>query len=270
MDMTQGAADQFVGPTSAKAEVHTRENVAADHVNLQASLSSLARLAAGQGQRGLEDMLSHVAGLAVQAIPGADGAGLTVLQDGLADTIVGSADFVRAVDADQYRIGEGPCITAATEARTVMTGSIGTEGAFPRFGPLAAGLGVHSVLSLPLQGSDGVVGSLNVYAHAENAYDSHAIELGELFAAPAAIAVQNAQALAQSRRLATTIQIAVASRATVDRAIGILLARFGCTAEQALQQLRDMSQAQNRDLILLAQDLLDGAVLKSRSAQTGD
>jgi GAF domain-containing protein len=268
--MTQGTADELAGTFSTKPEVHSAETLAADDAHLRASLASLARVGPGQGQLGLEEMLTHVAGLAVQAIPGADGAGLTVLQDGMPDTIVGSADFVRAVDADQYRIGEGPCITAASEERTVMTGSIGTESAFPQFGPVAAGRGVHSVLSLPLHGSEGVVGSLNVYAHAENAFDTHSIELGELFAAPAAIAVQNAQALAQSRRLASTIQMAVASQGTIDRAIGILLARFGCTAEEAWQQLRDMSQAQSRELLQIAQDLLDGAVLNSRSAQTGD
>lgn len=51
---------------------------------------------------------------------------------------------------------------------------------------------------------------MNVYAHAKDAFDERAEQLGELFAVPAAIAVQNAQILAQTRRLAAHLQAALA------------------------------------------------------------
>jgi hypothetical protein len=44
-----------------------------------------------------------------------------------------------------------------------------------------------------------VVGALNVYAHAKNAFGTEAVRIGELFARPAAVSVRNAQILAQSR-----------------------------------------------------------------------
>jgi GAF domain-containing protein len=65
---------------------------------------------------------------------------------------------------------------------------------------------VHSVLSLPLISADTVVGAMNVYAHPRGAFDERAEQLGQLFAVPAAIAVQNAQILAQTQRLAATFQ----------------------------------------------------------------
>ena len=58
-------------------------------------------------------------------------------------------------------------------------------------------LGVHSAVSLPLITPDGVIGAMNVYARAKYAFDDRAAELGEIFAVPAAIAVQNAHVLAQ-------------------------------------------------------------------------
>ncbi len=215
-------------------------------------------------------MLTRITHLALQAIPGADGVGLTVLQDGLADTMVGSAEFVRQVDADQYRLGEGPCITATAEGRTVRVGSISDEPAFPRFGPLAARLGVHSALSLPLHGSDGILGSLNIYAHVRYSFDIHAAEVGELFANPAAIAVQNAQTLAQAGRLVSQLQIACTHRSAIDQALGIVMGRSGCSASQALETLQRMSRAENRDLSAVVTQVIDGAVLKSRMAQTND
>jgi AmiR/NasT family two-component response regulator len=58
-----------------------------------------------------------------------------------------------------------------------------------------------------------------------------------VFAAPAAVTVQNAQVLAQARRLAAALQEALDKRAVIDRAIGILMSRNGATAEQARAQL---------------------------------
>jgi len=74
-------------------------------------LSALSRLSAAR--LGMEDLLTEVATFAVQAIPGADGAGLTLIEAGRADTIVKSAPFVREIDGIQYGLGEGPCISAA-------------------------------------------------------------------------------------------------------------------------------------------------------------
>src|SRR5664279_1878014 len=182
------------------------DDVDLDDVDLRDSLAGLSRLGIGQGQQGLEDMLTRVAAFAVNAIPGADGAGLTLLEQGHSDTMVATADFVREVDAIQYGLGEGPCITAAAERRTVTSGSLGGEGAFPRFGPQMDRLGVHSGVSLPLLGTDAVLGAMNVYAHAKHAFDARAVKLGELFALPAATSVQIGQALFQARRLATQLQ----------------------------------------------------------------
>ena len=53
-------------------------------------------------------MLTQVATYAVQAIPGADGAGLTLLEQDRADTIVSTAPFVTEIDDIQYEMGQVP------------------------------------------------------------------------------------------------------------------------------------------------------------------
>lgn len=153
----------------------------------------------------LPETLTQIADLAARAIPGADGAGLTLFLAGDAETRVSSAPFVTETDDLQYGLGEGPCITAAREGRTVISGSLGDDSSYPTFGPRAAQLGVHSSLSLPLFAGQKVVGSLNVYSHAKFAFDGQAAKLGELFAVPAAVSVQNAQALAEAQRLASRL-----------------------------------------------------------------
>ena len=70
----------------------------------------------------------------MQAIPGADGAGLTLIEEDRADTIVKSAPFVREIDDIQYGLGEGPCISAAAQGEPMRSGSLGGDPRWPRFG----------------------------------------------------------------------------------------------------------------------------------------
>lgn len=233
---------------------------------LRVSLAALSQLS--MGQLDLRDVLTRVAEFAVAAIPGADGAGLTLLEQGRADTIVASATFVAEVDAIQYSLEQGPCITAALEGRTVRSGSLSSDEQWPLFGPRVGRLGVHSVLSLPLVTPGGVVGAMNVYAHPPNAFDDRAAQIGELFALPAAVAVQNAQVLAQTKRLAQQLQSALTSRAVIDQALGVLMSRVGGTAEEAFDRLRERSQAENIKLREVAQRVVDQAVRRARARHT--
>jgi GAF domain-containing protein len=238
-----------------------------DH-DLSESLAALSRL--GSNRMGLEDLLTRVATYAVGAIPGADGAGLTLLEEDRADTIVATAPFVTEIDDIQYGMLQGPCISAAAEARTVMSGSLGSDSRWPRFGGRVARLGVHSALSLPLMTPDGVLGAMNVYAHDKNVFDDRAAELGEVFAAPAAIAVQNAQVLAQAQRLASRLQSALENRGVIDRAVGILMSRSGGTAEGALERLRVLSQHEHHKLPAVARQIIDEAVRRAEARHHSD
>jgi GAF domain-containing protein len=128
-------------------------------------------------------------------------------------------------------------------------------------------MGVHSVLSLPLLLPDRVVGAMNVYAHAKNAFDPAAVRIGELFARPAAVAVHNAQVLAESQQLAAQLAEALTSRAVIDQALGVLMSRSGASAEEAFGRLRSMSRAQHVKVVEVARVLLDEAVRRARSRQ---
>ena len=263
-DNEQSEADRFASvesPSSRSIEIDADQD-------LRDSLADLSRL--GSNRMGLETLLTRVATYAVQAIPGADGAGLTLLEQNRPDTIVHTAPFVREIDDIQYGVGQGPCITAARDGHTVMSGSLGGDHRWPKFGGRIARLGVHSVLSLPLITPDGVVGAMNVYAHAKNVFDDRAAELGEIFAVPAAIAVQNAQVLAQTQRLAAQLQAALETRGVIERAIGILMSRSGGTAHDALERLRALSQHEHHKLPVVAQQIIDEAVRRAQARHRAD
>jgi GAF domain-containing protein len=233
--------------------------------DLVTSLAGLSGLLTDH--RSLRETLIEIADFAVQAIPGADGAGLTMLEDARAQTVVASADFVHAVDDVQYGLGEGPCLLAVESRATQTSGSLGGDSRWPRFGPRVGRMGVHSVLSLPLLLPARVVGAMNVYAHAKNAFDPAAVRTGELFARPAAVAVHNAQVLAQSQRLAAQLGEALTSRAVIDQALGVLMSRTGANPDEAFGRLRSMSQAQHIKVAEVARVLVDEAVRRARGRQ---
>ncbi len=110
-----------------------------------------------------------------------------------------------------------------------------------------------------------VVGAMNVYAHAKNVFDERAAELEMLFAAPAAIAVQNAHALAQTRRLAERLQAVLQIRQVIDRAVGIMMSRTGSSETEAMERLRELSQNQARKLPLVAHGIVDEAVRRANA-----
>ena len=258
-----GAADD--DPTESNAEF---DQAGAEDDGLADSLAALAQLSTGKLD--LLDLLTQVATFAVRAIPGADGAGLTLIEADRSDTIVKSEQFVHEVDDIQYSLGQGPCISAAAAGRTMRSGSLGQDPRWPEFGSRVAALGVHSVLSLPLVTADGVVGAMNVYAHAADAFDDRSEHLGELFAVPAAIAVQNAQILAQTQRLAANLQAALTNRAVIDQAIGILMSRSGITADEAFERLRTLSQREHTRLAEIATGVVEAAVRRARGRHHDD
>jgi GAF domain-containing protein len=262
--MTEFSED---GPGSPDGSL-TSEQASADAADLRAGLTDLAGLVAGS--RKLPELLAEVAACAVHAIPGAEGAGVTLLRvdrvDNMVEALAASAPFVAEIDEIQYvTLREGPCITAALERRTVRSGSLGGEKMWPRFGPRVGRLGVHSALSLPLLLPDQVVGAINVYAHGKDVFDEHAAELGELFAKPAAVAVHNAQILAQALELAVQLQTALSTRPVIDQAIGLIRGRSGRSAEEAFAQLRAISQSEHRKLADVAQRIVDEAVRRARA-----
>ncbi len=246
----------------------TREQLQSDDVDLHASLRGLGCIVAGA--RGVDELLAEVAQFAARAIPGADGAGVTMIEPHedapRALSWAVTADFVHEIDRVQYdELKEGPCITCMDSRRPTVSGSLGSDSRWPRFGGRIARIGVHSALSLPLLVDDQVVGAINTYARDRDAFGDHAVQMGSEFAGPAAVSVYNAHLLARAHGRAERLQGALVTRAVIDQAIGILRSRSGDDAEQAFGRLVKMSQSENVKLHDVAERLVEEAARRARA-----
>ncbi|MFZ1162945.1 GAF and ANTAR domain-containing protein [Mycobacterium sp.] len=240
----------------------------ADETELYAGLRKVAGIVAGA--QGVIDLLGDVAEFAVQAIPGADGVGVSLIDPRhhkpTVQTWAATAILVHEIDRAQYEeLKEGPCITCMESRRPTVSGSLGSDSRWPHFGGRAARMRVHSALALPLIVGEQVIGSINAYAKSRDAFADHAVQLGSQFARPAAISVYNAQLLARAQERTVRLQRALDSRSVIDQAIGILRSRSGGGADEAFERLAQLSQSENVKLYAVAERLVEEAVRRAQA-----
>lgn len=134
----------------------------------------------------IDSTMHRVAALAVASIRGCDIAGVSI-HDGRGVMTVATTDpMVGVIDALQTEKDEGPCLQAVKEDRMCSIESTSADDQWPDFSRAAAQHGVHSCLAFPLDEPGGVLGSLNLYSFASNAFNDESAESGMLFAAESA------------------------------------------------------------------------------------
>jgi GAF domain-containing protein len=245
----------------------TDAQLQSDELDLRAGLQGVAGIVAGG--RKVSEILHDLADFALRAIAGADGTGATLVRlagDSLrVQTWAVTAPFIEEIDTVQYEdLDEGPCITCMKAHRPVVSGSLGSDRRWPHFGGKVARMGVHSVLALPLVVGEQVIGAINSYAQRRDAFADHAVELGSQFAGPAAVSLYNAQLLAGAREHTERLQRALASRAVIDQAIGIIRSRSGVNADEVFERLTRISQNENVKLHLVAEHMVAEAVRRAQ------
>jgi hypothetical protein len=165
------------------------------------------------------------------------------------------------LDEIQYRLDEGPCVAATRTPGLGVTFSadLGAGREYPRFGPEAARLGVHSVLSVGMfpGGPTPRHGALNVYSRVADGLDELDRDLALVLAAHAATALTATIASTAADLELATLRQAISSRDVIGQAKGILMERRGITADEAFDVLRTASQSLNVKLTQVAETLVE-------------
>jgi GAF domain-containing protein len=227
-----------------------------DPVNLAELLGRIARDL--EAETTLDQTMQALVTAAVDAIPGADEGGITeVRHRGTVNVRFASDELVVDLDTAQEELGEGPCLDAAYQHRTVRVDDFADESRWPVFAARAGACGVGSMLSIQLyvQGDD--LGALNMYARLPRAFDDESEQVGLLFATHAAIAMAGARREQQLR-------VAISSRDVIGQAKGILMERYKVTADQAFAVLTRASSESNIKLRDVAEKLADSGEVPQR------
>ncbi len=200
--------------------------------------------------------LQRVAELARDTIAELADVSVTLIDDDRPRTVVFTGALAVDLDERQYANGFGPCTDAAVSGSTITVHTADPGGSYPDFAGLAAARGVNHVLSVGLPIPQRTLGALNMYSGSEVAFAADSVDLAETFAGYAAVAIANAVSYHDARDLAANLRAAMESRAVIEQAKGIIVAREHCTVDEAFAALARMSQRTNVKLRDVASTLV--------------
>ncbi len=187
---------------------------------------------------------------ATLVVPRVQSASFTVAHlDGGMETVAATADPLAAeADEAQKLRREGPCLDAARQRKTQLTGDVKVDPRWPLYGPAAAELGVTSQLAVQVFSAGQSRVGLNLYSRHPDAFDA-SVHSAELFASLAAIALGFANSVAD-------LDDALGSRSQIGQAIGIVRERYKLDEHEAFTFLVRMSQDSNRKMRVVAQEII--------------
>ncbi|CCH32584.1 ANTAR domain-containing protein [Saccharothrix espanaensis DSM 44229] len=161
------------------------------------------------------------------------------------------------VDVAQYRAGEGPCLEAVRIGEVVRAVAAELPDRWPAFAEQAEGLGVAGYLSAPLCFDEDTPASLNLYSGHADGLRALDVALLELYTTAVEAALRNARRYLRAREQAAQLRQALASRAVIDQAKGIVMAVHRVSADEAFAMLAARSQRENVKLRDLAERFLE-------------
>lgn len=223
------------------------------------TLAELIRRLQDQPPAKLPAALQELATRAVDAVPGAEYAGITISDhEGSVESFVATHPYAALLDEIAQVRREGPCLSAAWVQHTIKVNDLAADNRWPRYRrDVLAKTPIKAVLSFELFKGQHKRRALNFYAERPNAFDEHSIEVGLVYATHIAIAWNIVLRDEQFRS-------ALASRDIIGQAKGIIMERFDVDAGHAFELLSRLSQSMNSPLSQVADRLI-----ASKSA-TGD
>jgi len=202
-----------------------------------------------------EKSLSQLTALAAAQVPGCVAASVTIWRDGELASQAASHREASLLVEIEVATGRGPLMDVVSGGPTVKCADTLTETRWPEFTAAALRMGVRSSAALSYR--DQAVVALTLYGLRPGALALDQLQLAEQIVAWGGVLVGAVDDYGDARRAAEQFREAASSRAIVDQAKGILMHALGCTAEEALQRMREVSQRSNVRATEVAQRIID-------------
>lgn len=202
------------------------------------------------------DFLYELAVLAAAIVPGTH-CGITLRRDGQVATVASSDEVAMQMDETQYLRGRGPCLSAMHEEARIEVPDMSAELRWGDYAEYALANGIQSAFSLPLALDGATVGALNLFATTPHAFAEVDLARAEAFTRQAATALTILLRHADHTVLDDELREALATRAVIDQALGILMVTRKISSREAFEILRHTSQTTNRKVSAIAAELIE-------------
>ena len=183
----------------------------------------------------VDDVLKITAGL----MPPYVRSGITVIAQGEPAAFASAGLPAEVLDEAGHAGGEGPCFEAVRTRDIVLSQRLADEARWPAWVAAARRHGIEAVLSYPFDIDPSNLGALNLYADRPEAFEGELPIIAMLVADHASLLLRvRMRQLVHEDMVAEVVELPV-GEATLERAIGIVMAQRGCPPEQALRHLHE-------------------------------
>ncbi|HEV7654063.1 MAG TPA: ANTAR domain-containing protein [Mycobacteriales bacterium] len=218
--------------------------------DLLTALGALATVSVVDGD--LPAALRRLAELAVQGVGPATAAGVVIGPPGEPTALLSTDQLAQAVEGAQFRGGHGPGWDAYAGREPVTTTDLGDD---PRWRGLTGR--TTAALAVPLLGGPAEpLGVLTLYGLPE-LVEPVERRRAEVFAGAGVALLREHTAVTDLRQQELQLRDALISRAVIDQAKGVLMARNGWDADTAFAELAQRSQRANVKLRDIARQLVE-------------
>ena len=194
---------------------------------------------------------------------------MLVAPEGDLRVVASSSEAMRVVELFELQSQEGPCLDCYRSGEPVLNQHLGTvDGRWPNFTPVALEAGFRSVHALPMRLRGAIVGALNLFRIDEGPLDATDVLAAQALADVATIAILQHRAALEAQVVNEQLNHALNSRVLIEQAKGVLAERAGLDMEHAFARLRAYARNNNRQLVDVAQDVIDGT-LSARAIDSG-
>jgi hypothetical protein len=165
-----------------------------------------------------------------------------------------------AWDADQIEFDTeaGPCVEALQNGALTEIADLDRESRWPAWRAACSILGFESAAGVPGEiAPDQPRIALNLYGREPGIFSGEPIRKAVLFTEEIARTMPTAVRIAAKTRLTEDLQAALASRSTIDQALGVLMAQNRCSRDAAFGILRRASQNSNKKVSNVAAVIIE-------------
>jgi len=212
--------------------------------------------------------LRQLAELSLDLIPGSAAAGVVVPGDNSWAYSASEASIAQ-LHRLQMEAGTGPVAETLRFGEARRIDDTADEERWPEVCSAMTAEGLRSCLTLPLRTDREPGGALAVYGRERGSFAGAGHDIALLFAAQGGVAIRNASVFRNCQRLVDNLRVALASRAVIEQAKGILVAEYGYEPEMAFKRLSVLSQNTNRKVKDIAADLVAGRIQRGQFSGEG-
>lgn len=198
------------------------------------------------------DLASTLGGICSHAVAtlDADRCGIFLVENRRIKVAAMSGPHIEEAERAQTASGQGPCLETIWHNETIHIADMRTETRWPDWTPRMVELGWLCTLSLRLVDRTRTVGSLNLFCRKAHAFGPRHLDVGELFAGHASVALRSA-------REEQNLHQAIDARHLVGVAQGILMERYNLDLQSAFDVMKRHSQQGNVKLHRVAEHVIE-------------